>query len=198
MNDIYKPIFDYVSSLEIIDTHEHLPGREEYEYSDLNTDILKEYLIHYFSTDLKSSGLSADDFAVVVDNTKPLMERWKIVEPYWENCRYTGYGRAIDYTVQGLYGVERFDGTTIEKLNKLFMEARTNHPYEWVLKEKCNIRTCIVDNMDLNPTDDFSHLFLSLIRMYLYEALPRLMRWPKKPGWMLPVLIIGLNLPDSW
>ena len=90
MNDIYKPIFDYVSSLEIIDTHEHLPGREEYEYSDLNTDILKEYLIHYFSTDLKSSGLSADDFAVVVDNTKPLMERWKIVEPYWENCRYTG------------------------------------------------------------------------------------------------------------
>ena len=155
MNDINKPILDYVSSLEIIDTHEHLPGREEYEYSDLNTDILKEYLIHYFSTDLKSSGLSADDFAVVVDNTKPLMERWKIVEPYWENCRYTGYGRAIDYTVQGLYGVERFDGTTIEKLNKLFMEARTNHPYEWVLKEKCNIRTCIVDNMDLESDRRF-------------------------------------------
>ncbi len=147
MNDAYKAIFDYVKSLEIIDTHEHLPGREEDIEQD--TDILKEYLTHYFSTDLKSSGLSSDDFDVVTDNSRPLMERWKIVEPYWENCRYTGYGRAIDYTVQGLYGVERFDGTTIEKLNELFLEARKNHPYEWVLKEKSNIRTCIADNGDL-------------------------------------------------
>ncbi len=147
MKEIYKHIFDYVSSLEIIDTHEHLPGREE--YIDQNTDILKEYLIHYFSTDLKSSGLSNEDFKTVVDSSKPLMERWKLVEPYWENCRYTGYGRAIDYTVQGLYGIERFDGTTIEELNKLFLEARKNHPYEKVLKEKCNIRICIADNGDL-------------------------------------------------
>ena len=56
MQEIYNSILDYVKTLEIIDTHEHLPGKEEHLVQ--NTDILKEYLLHYFSTDLVSSGLS--------------------------------------------------------------------------------------------------------------------------------------------
>jgi hypothetical protein len=147
MKDTYNAIFDYVKTLEIIDTHEHLPGKEE--YMDPNTDILKEYLIHYFSTDIISSGLSRENFDIVIDSSKSLMERWELVEQYWENARYTGYGRAIDHTVQGLYGMERIDRSTIEKVNELFLKARSDHPYQRVLKDKSNIRTCLVDNMDL-------------------------------------------------
>jgi predicted TIM-barrel fold metal-dependent hydrolase len=146
-SEAYGIILDYVNSLEIIDTHEHLPGREE--YIDKNTDILKEYLIHYFSVDLISSGLSRDDFATVTDASKPLLERWRLVEKYWEYARHTGYGRAIDHTVQGLYGIDRLDGSTIEKANELFLKARSENPYQRVLKEKCKIHTCLADNGDL-------------------------------------------------
>ncbi|NLC67233.1 MAG: amidohydrolase family protein [Clostridiaceae bacterium] len=147
MQEIYNAILDYVKTLEIIDTHEHLPGKEE--YLDKNTDILKEYLIHYFSTDLLSSGLSRENYNFVVDASKPLIKRWEVVEKYWENARYTGYGRAIDLTVQELYGIERIDRSTIEKANELFLKGRSDSPYRRILKEKCKIRTCLADNMDL-------------------------------------------------
>lgn len=146
MKNIYQEILDYVDSLEVIDTHEHLPGREE--DLDKDTDILKEFLLHYFSVDLISAGLSQEDFTKVIDPSRPLMERWRLVEKYWEYARHTGYGRAIDHTVYGLYGIERLDGSTIEMADKLFKKCRANHPYEYILKEKCGIRTSLVDNLD--------------------------------------------------
>ena len=36
------------------------------------------------------------DFLYVRDASKPLMERWNMVEPYWEYNRHTGYGQAVD------------------------------------------------------------------------------------------------------
>jgi glucuronate isomerase len=53
MNRIFEEIFNYVKDLEIIDTHEHLPCLEDMREKD--TDVLKEYLTHYFSRDLISS-----------------------------------------------------------------------------------------------------------------------------------------------
>lgn len=43
-----------------------------------------------------SAGLSQKDFLYVRDASKPLMERWNMVEPYWEYNRHTGYGQAVD------------------------------------------------------------------------------------------------------
>ena len=115
MDHIYQEIFDYVNTLEIIDTHEHLPGREESR--DKQTDVLKEYLIHYFNRDLISAGLGAA-YEKVIDHKLPLMERWELVEPYWEAARYTGYGRALDISAQALYGIEGITRETIEPLNE--------------------------------------------------------------------------------
>jgi len=46
MTKTFKEIFSYVKGLEIIDTHEHLPYCESAREKD--TDVLKEYLTHYF------------------------------------------------------------------------------------------------------------------------------------------------------
>ena len=51
-----------------------------------------------------SAGLSQKDFLYVRDASKPLMERWNMVEPYWEYNRHTGYGQAVDISVKKLYG----------------------------------------------------------------------------------------------
>lgn len=104
--ETYNIILRAIEEMPVIDTHEHLPtGVEE---SRRGEDILGEYLTHYLSSDLISAGLSADDLAKALDPSLPLMERWDLVEPFWEVSRYTGYGRALDIAVRDIYG---FDGS---------------------------------------------------------------------------------------
>ena len=60
----YERILEQVSLLPVIDSHEHLPGRESAR--DKDADVLSEYLAHYFSSDLVSAGLSPADLAGLV------------------------------------------------------------------------------------------------------------------------------------
>lgn len=145
MNKIFDEIYSYVKDLEIIDTHEHLPAFEHLREKD--TDILKEYLAHYFNCDLISAGLSASDFEKVINNKMPLMERWKLAEPYWEFARNTGYGRALDISVRDLYGIDKICGKTIEELNKKFLNTHNPGHFKKVLKEKCKIKVSLLHDI---------------------------------------------------
>ena len=148
MNTNYEELLDFIMSLEIVDTHEHLPYCEA--AWERPNDILHDYLTHYFSCDLISAGLRPKELEFARDVSEPLMERWKILEPYWDAARYTGYGRAITLAVQGLYGIEDIRRDTIEELNHHFQQAlnRGNH-FHYVLKEKSKLKVSLLDsNLD--------------------------------------------------
>ena len=135
----------YIDELRIIDTHEHLPARESDRPA--NSDVLSEYLTHYFSCDLVSAGMTPKQLDFVRNPSGDLMQRWKLAEPYWEAARSTGYGRSLDLAAKGLYGIERIDGSTIGKLNEAFEAARAKGGhYRYVLKEKSRIAMSIVDS----------------------------------------------------
>ncbi|MHB0874583.1 MAG: amidohydrolase family protein [Anaerolineae bacterium] len=144
MDEIYRDILGFVNGLEIVDTHEHVPGDESCRGRD--TDVLCEYLTHYFSRDLICAGLSEAGFARAIDHRLPLMERWDIVEPYWEVARYTGYGRSLDITARGLYGIDGISRGTIEALDEAFQRGLAPGHYAYVLKEKSRIRTSLLDS----------------------------------------------------
>lgn len=152
MKDTFNEIFDYVKTLDIIDTHEHLPYREELR--NFNADILSEYLVHYFNRDLMSAGLSKDDFVKVCNTEIPIMERWELVEPYWEDARNTGYGRALDITVKELYDVDSINRNTIEEVNEKFKESLKIGQFNKVLKEKSKIVTSLLDHPQSLESDD--------------------------------------------
>ena len=143
MSNSFENIYDYVSTLEIIDTHEHLPHREAQR--PLETDILREYLTHYFSCDLVSAGLSVKELERCRDISLPIMERWDVLEPYWNAARNTGYGMSLDITVQELYGQIKICRNTIEELNARFMKTLSPGHFEKVLKETAKIKTSLVD-----------------------------------------------------
>ena len=133
----------HIDSLKIIDTHEHL--QLESDWVKLEQDVLAEWLTHYFPYDMVSAGLSAKVYeGPVRDGKQPLAKRWKMVEPFWDAARNTGYGRALDIAAQGIYGLPRVDGRTIGELNEKFLAARkaaasgTSH-YQFVLKDKSRI-----------------------------------------------------------
>jgi uncharacterized protein len=166
MSDAFDPILEHVDGLEIIDTHEHLPGREELR--ERPTDVLREYVMQYFPDDLLSSGLSREDLERVRDISRPLVERWRIVAPHWEACRHTGYGRMLDIAARDLHGVDGVRGETLEALDASFQRSLEPGWFRHVLRERCKIRISVLDsNLDCDPD-----LFRSVWRLDKF-VLPR-------------------------
>ncbi len=156
MADVNKELLDYLSSIEIFDTHEHLPPYEEVRAK--NTDILKEYMAQYFGTDMISAGLPVKEFEKMFKTSIPLMDRWIIAEKYWNICRYTGHGRALDLSVKELYSIDQINRETIEELNAQFQKSLKPGHYKKVLKEVSKIRISINDryeNQSLDCDKDF-------------------------------------------
>ena len=142
-----EELLGFIDELHIVDSHEHLPM--ESDLAD-NTDVLAEWLIHYFSCDLVSAGLSDDGLDRARDPKGNLAERWQLVEPYWEAARTTGYGRSLDLAACGLYGIDGVRADTIAALNEAFLAARRKGDhYQYVLKDKSRIALSVVDsNLD--------------------------------------------------
>lgn len=155
---IYTEIFKYINSLEIIDTHEHLPGKEEDR--ELKTDILREYVKSYFGRNLISAGLTESDYYRVVINGIDLLRKWEIVEPYWGVFRYSGHGQMLDIIARDIYRVDCINGSTIEELNSKFIENIRNGCFKKILKGKCKLITSflVVDTLseDYDPASERS------------------------------------------
>ncbi|MFA6107661.1 MAG: amidohydrolase [Candidatus Latescibacterota bacterium] len=134
----------YIGELQILDSHEHLPNERD---RPAEADVLAEWLIHYFSCDLVSAGLSDDGLARARDSRVDLLARWDLVEPYWEAARTTGYGRSLDLAARDLYGVDGVRRQTLGRLNEAFVAARERGGhYRYVLKEKGRIALSLVDS----------------------------------------------------
>lgn len=189
MKDNYFEILEYINTLKIIDTHEHLPCKEGDRIQD--TDVIKEYLGHYFNRDLVSAGLSKENHDRVIEEEIPIMEKWKIVEPYWENVRYTGYGRSLSIIAKDLYGLDKIDATTIEELNNKFLKTLVPGYFKKILKDKCKIETSLLCvetiDTDYDPSEErsaccdkelFSPVYMlkDLIYPYLWPQFERIER----------------------
>lgn len=165
---LYEQLYEFISGLTIVDTHEHLPGREEDRPTE--TDVLGEYLTHYFSCDLISAGLSKIDLERCRDASLPLAGRWRLVEPYWNAARHTGYGRSLDIAARELYGIEGISAATIEELNGRFVAARKPGHYQKALKEKARIRTSLLDGFQPDKPCDRRY-FTPVFRLDLYRGM---------------------------
>lgn len=146
MSTINSEIGEYIETLKIIDTHEHLPRYENLRNREV--DILSEYISQYFKYDLISAGLSQADYLKLQDLSIPLPERWEIAAPCWELCRLTGYGRHLDETVKVLYSIDRIDRDTIEELDRRFRAQLEESRYFRKILDRNNIETCLLDTDD--------------------------------------------------
>ncbi len=159
----HEELLDYIEQLEIIDTHEHLPLECD---RPPDSDVLSEYLTHYFSCDLVSAGLQPKSLQIAVDPSRDLMKRWKLIEPYWNAARSTTYARALDLSARDLYGIDEINRKTIRPLNEAFIAARERGKhYQYVLKEKSRIALSIVDSVEGPEVGFQKGFFVSAVRM---------------------------------
>ncbi len=143
MDKIYEEIFNFIKELEIIDTHEHLPSFETDR--ERNTDVIKEYLSNYFGCDLISAGLPQNDYNKIANTNLPIMEKWKLVEPYWEISKYTGYGRCVSLAAKEIYGINNISSSTIEELNNKFLATFSQSHFKNIIKDKSKIKICLLN-----------------------------------------------------
>jgi predicted TIM-barrel fold metal-dependent hydrolase len=142
----YAAIRKAVDEIVLIDTHEHLMPEEDRVAEDI--DALTVLFRQYASSDLVSSGMGQEDLLTIVDRKKSLEERWRVLSPFWENVQHTGYARALKIAMRDLYGIDRLEEGTYQKLSRKMKELNRPGLYRWVLREKARIERCIVDSID--------------------------------------------------
>lgn len=135
---------EHVDTLRIVDSHEHTVSEEE--RIQLGADPFRVFLSIYASSDLKSAGLSIDDYAKLIDTRRNILDRWKLVEPYWNQASNTGYFTSVRTAIRDIYGIDDVNESTIQTLAERMRLANKRGLYKWVLKDKAKIDVAIIDN----------------------------------------------------
>ncbi len=187
IDDNYPELLDYIKTLKVIDTHEHLPCKEEQRIYE--TDVIKEFLSHYLDRDFVSSGLQAKKLRKIINEKIPVNQKWSILKPYWKNVKYTGYGRSVSIIAKELYGIDNISSDTIEQLNSRFLETLRPGHFKKILKDLCKIETCLLCvetiDIDYDPVEERSavcdrelfspvYMITDLVYPYLWSHFERI------------------------
>lgn len=100
------------------------------------------------------------------DHNIPLEQRWKILAPYWQFTRTTGYGRCILIAARDLFGIDDINERTYKTLSERITTA--NHDPQWyhtVLKVKAGIDVALNDDPTtlLGEPLDFDPMFFRIV-----------------------------------
>ncbi|PKP02542.1 MAG: hypothetical protein CVU11_11610 [Bacteroidetes bacterium HGW-Bacteroidetes-6] len=147
MNNKLELINEQISKIQLVDTHEHLIDESE----RLNCmkplipcDDWTTILGLYTKFDFVSSGMSQKEVDLISSPEPNPMEKWKIVQPYWNSIKYTGYGQVIQHTINDLYGIRELQENSIPELQEKYISYRKKGFYKETL-ERANIKCCIVN-----------------------------------------------------
>ncbi|MFP4026056.1 MAG: amidohydrolase family protein [Thiohalospira sp.] len=147
MNNKFEIISDQVNQIELIDTHEHLIDESE------RLDCLKPFiqcddwttiLGLYTKFDFVSSGMPQKDIEHISSQEILPLKKWKIIEPYWERIKFTGYGQVIQHTINDLYDISELQEKSIPEFQEKYISYRKKGFYKDTLK-RANIKCCVVN-----------------------------------------------------
>lgn len=133
-SDLYKRVRAEVDRVSIVDTHEHLTHPWGLMWAG-NIDFGRLF-VHYASSDLVSAGMPQSDMAAVQDPNSPLTvrDKWRLLKPYYQLARNTGYCECIRIGIRDLYGIEDLTDDTVEplseKMNAVSRETWTREVFD--------------------------------------------------------------------
>jgi hypothetical protein len=150
MADVAAALRERIAATRFIDTHEHLleertrlagAGAHRLQPCDDFALLFK----HYAADDLLSAGMpTAEAERFFAPEVEP-GEKWRIVAPYWERARHTGYLQAVTLTAAQLFGEERWDAGAAERVTEKMRAAARPGFYREVLAaagvERCQVNS---------------------------------------------------------
>jgi predicted TIM-barrel fold metal-dependent hydrolase len=149
---IASTIRDRVEQTPFIDTHEHLIEESERVRGEVGSRFLRcndwAYLFsHYVDSDLISAGMPSADHARFLAPDVSSEAKYRLVAPWWERIRHTGYAQAIRYTLRGLYGEGDLTADSVGRIAEKYTALVKPGLYAHVLRDKANIESCQVNSL---------------------------------------------------
>lgn len=133
-----------VDKTPLVDTHEHLPPEADRiaGLRQKETTPAPDFgmlMSHYTDADLQVAGMSGDDYQKLIGRGLSPKEKWKLVAPYYERCRHTGYQVCVRESVRALYGEEDIREDNCEAISQRLREDIRPGFYRRILREVANI-----------------------------------------------------------
>lgn len=146
-----NPIRDWVEATPLVDTHEHLIEEEQRLEGRVDEifpcDDWAFVFCQYFADDLNSAGMPADDLKQLYDPEASTEAKAKLLMPWWERTKHTGYGRAVRLTLQGLYGEDDLTAESAHRIAEKYREWVRPGFYREILQDKCGLDHCQVNSL---------------------------------------------------
>jgi len=141
LNDIETDLMKEIEQFEVIDAHEHLRPEEQWMGRE-EVDVFTLFS-QYTPGDLIRAGMSGKQLKSLSDRTIPLQKRWNTFKPFWQQIRAGSYSRAALLAVKRIYGFDDIDDKTYQPLSDAIKKANKPGLYKRILRDTCNIRTCL-------------------------------------------------------
>ncbi|MHB1293741.1 MAG: hypothetical protein ACYC4R_01975 [Anaerolineae bacterium] len=134
-----------LDAVPIIDTHEHLDTEAEFAAQHIDFGRL---FVHYANSDLISAGCPPADISRVTDDARLApKDKWRLIAPYWERIRDTGYARCLDLAIRDLYGLDGLSAETVEPLSECMAANRRPGFYREVF-DRAGIALALWNRLD--------------------------------------------------
>lgn len=136
-------ISNYVSELHVVDTHEHMLLPENLaEWTSLDFMLLFSF---YSSDDIKSAGMEPETYNLLLTDSLPVAEKWKIIEPFWNKAKNTAYCRNSLLIARDLFGAGELNASTVQDISNRISTAYENPDWLYELLNRSRIDYVIND-----------------------------------------------------
>ncbi|TIV56416.1 amidohydrolase family protein [Mesorhizobium sp.] len=151
MSDTDRQIAEWVEETPFLDTHEHLIEESQRVAGAIDQRFLPcndwAYLFRsYAAEDLVVSGLAAADLRRFLGPDLRSEEKFRLIAPFWDRIRHTGYAQALRYTFRGLYGEDDLTAQSVARIAEKYHDTVQAGFYQRVLK-LANIQGCHVNSL---------------------------------------------------
>ncbi|HMN84768.1 MAG TPA: amidohydrolase family protein [Bauldia sp.] len=146
-----REIAELVERTPLADTHEHLIEESmrlagTFDQRLLPCDDWSYLLLSYVKDDLANAGMAPDTERRFFSPDVSTEEKYRLVAPYWERSKHSGYAQAVRYTLRGLYGEDDLTAGSAPRIAEKYRDGIRPGFYGEVLK-KANIETCQVNSL---------------------------------------------------
>lgn len=121
-----------------------MPSNELYDHRQ---DFLVNFLQQYLQDDIRSAGMTKEEFGYVMDENQDIVKRFAVLQPYWKRTMNTGYARLAKTTLQLIYGESDLTDDNITKISAAYRSHMEDPDFfEHILCQVCHIRKIISDH----------------------------------------------------
>jgi predicted TIM-barrel fold metal-dependent hydrolase len=158
-----------IDRIAIVNTHEHIIAESDRLAAPRDPFLL---VGHYLINDLIAAGMPADDAAKLANVDASLEDRWKLFEPWWQRCQFTGYAEAFRIALRDLYGAETVSLHGLD-IARQQMQGLQLGFYKHVLQQRAHIAYSVLDDYwNGEPKSPDPDLF-TLARKFDWFVAPR-------------------------